>query len=102
MILTARKLVAFDKAYGGQPVPFGTERMITTPDAVVNFGRFASYGDFVTRILAKLNTGEIVQLTYADQTPEAARWLRGQLRTWKAMPNPSRSMPWGTCWRTEE
>lgn len=89
MKLIARKLVTFPKAYGGQPVPFGSERIETTTDAVVSFGRFASYGDFVTRILAKLDTGEMVQLVYADQTAEVAKWMRKRLHAWKTMPVPT-------------
>jgi hypothetical protein len=103
MRLVVRRLVTFPfGAFGGQPVPFGTERFDTTTEAVVAFGRFGSYGDFVSRTLVRLDTGEVAQVTYGDQSPETARWLRSQLRRWTAMPNPTREMPWGTRWSDEE
>lgn len=102
MTLICRRLVTFPNAFGGQPVPYGTERFTTDTERVVDFGRFSSYGDFVTRNLVKLDDGTIAQIVYTDNSKETERWLRKTLRYWKTMPRVSREVGWGTCWKGDD
>ena len=101
MNLVGRELQTFGPTvYGGQPVPFGPHRRTVrfSADEVAAFGRFASYGDNVVRILVRLRDGRQFQLQYADQDREAANWLRREMRRWTTVPVPSREVGWRTCW----
>lgn len=101
MRLLSRRLVSYGpQVAGGQPIPTGSngEPYITDTEAVSALGRHRWYGDAVIRILARLASGEVVQLTTAEQDSEAQKWLRRRLRKWKRTPYPQREAGYAIVW----
>jgi hypothetical protein len=85
------------------PVPMGPrgERVEMALGDIVALGRARFHGDFVIRVLARLTSGEVVQVVVSEQAPEVKRALERRLRRWTRTPQTSRAVDYAEAWEGE-